>query len=382
MSSFHRGTARLAAVGLAIGLVAACGDSTAPELADPAALTAELAAANEPLETPVFQSFEGLDNLSTPIAAAAPAGALLLATRPSRLAATGDPTVRSVATAERLRALVPRLSILATQDTIIPDTLVGTWVWDEVNDTYVKSGTRPAPANTVRIILYVTDEFTEMPVEPVDEIGYLDIVDNQPVGAGYSVGVTVKDSAGTTTYVDYDVTVTPGTGSFTASAAGFVSNGLQGALERTLDFTSNFSASGTETSGSVSADATFDLNNPSISLELHDDATFSGTTATFTRDFRFHRPGEVITLAGTVTVDQPALDTFEITLDITVKVNGGTYARIQGTITIEGDIVTQDVTISGPGRNQGEVLAALTFAADGLFGAIDHLFDPIESLTP
>jgi hypothetical protein len=382
MPSFHRSTVRLAITGLMLGLAAACGDSNAPELSNPAALTAELAAASEPFETPVFQSFAVLDNQSSPVAAAAPAGALLLATRPSRLEATGDPTVRSVATAARLRALVPQFSILAIQDTIIPDTLVGTWVWDEVNDTYVKSGTRPAPANTVRIILYVTDEFTEMPVEPVDEVGFLDIVDKQPVGAAYSVGVTVKDSAGTTTYLDYDVTVTPGTGSFTASAAGFLSNGLQGALERTLDFTSSFSATGTDTSGSVSADATFDLNNPSISLELHDDATFSGTRATFTRDFRFHRPGEVITLAGTVTIDQPSLDLLEITLDITVKVNGGTYARIQGTITIEGEVVTQDVTISGPGRNQGEILTALTIAADGLFGAIDHLFDPVESLTP
>ncbi len=366
--------------GFALALAAACSDSTTPTLQDPASLAAELTAANEPLETAVFQSFGALGSVPGPFATAAPVRNLLLATRPGRLEATGDPTLRSMATAERLRALVPQLSTQATQDTVLPDSLLGTWTWDTAADVYVKSGS--APPNTVRIILYVTDHVTDMPVEPVDQVGSLDIVDNQPVGATHSLGIIVKDSAGTTTYADYDVTVTPGASSFTASATGFVSNGLQGAFERTLDFTVAFSASGTETSGTVSADATFDLNNPAISLEVHDDATFSGTTATFTRDFRFHRPGEVITLAGNVTLEQLGPDTLRVTLHITVRVNGGTYASVNGTITLSGGTVTQDITVTGPGRDHGDVLAALNLAAAELFDAVDHLFEPVEALTP
>lgn len=366
---------------LVLGLLVAvaCSDSNAPELSDPAALAAELAAANEALQTPVFQSFDALDNVSTPFGAPGQAG--ILAVRPRRLETSGEPTLRSMATARRLRALVPQLSVQAPQDSLIPDTLVGTWVWDVATDAYVKSVARPAPANTVRIILYVTDEVTEMPVEPVDEVGYLDVIDNQPTTPGYSIGITVKDSLGTTTYFDYDVSVTPGTNSFSATAIGFVSNALQGAAERTLAFALNVAASGTETSGAVSADALFDLNNPSISLELHDDVTFSGTTATFSRDFRFHRPGEVITLVGTVTIEELGPDSVRITIDITVRVNERNYASIDGTITISGATVTEQVTITGPGRDNEDLLAALTLAGADLFDLIDDLFDPVESLS-
>jgi hypothetical protein len=384
--SASRRTWRSVAAAAALA-AAACKDSSAPEspLSDPAGLSAHLTQMSQPLQTPVFQSFSALDASTGPLAAAGPAAALALAARSYALESAGTPSVPEAQRAAALGRLVPAFSVQAARDSFLPDTAKGTWEWDVLIDRYVKTGPPPLP-NTTRIILYVIDPVTDLPAEPVDEVGHVDITDNQPPpGGGLSVSLTVRDSAGTTTYVDYDATLTPGTNSFSANATGFVTNGLQGALNVVLTFTTAFSATqtivGSDTTTDFSADATVTLNQ-SVSAEVHDDAQIVAGAQTImvgvTRDFRFNRPGEVITVEGTVdlTVDRATEQLISATIDFTFRVNGATLARIVGT-------TPTNARATGPGGRdltiqETQSVNHLFAAADQFFIAIADLFDPLE----
>ncbi|MGH7645458.1 MAG: hypothetical protein ACREMR_07715 [Gemmatimonadales bacterium] len=368
---------RLPAFGLIVLMAAACDDATGPgELSDPSAISGEVAQLAAAVETPAFKGFE---LLGAKFPAVGAAGALLRATEPVSRLADGKPSARIVASARELQSLVPVFSRMSPQDTVLPDSAVGTWVWDTVNDRYVKDPGRPAPLNTARFIIYAIDPITDLPIEPLDEVGYADLTDNQPAGPSYSLGLTVKDSAGTTTYLDYDVTVTPSVSAFTATASGYVANGASGVAERRLDFSAAFTASGTEVSGSASADATITLNVLAIRVEVHDDVTFSSNAAIFSRDFLFHRPGETIRVQGSITITEVAPSQYSITVDVVVRVNGRVFATIQGT--------DDGITATGPNGRQltpdeAEALGALLEAGDRAWDVIEDLLDPVEEITP
>ena len=114
--------------------------------------------------------------------------------------------------------------------------------------------------------------------------------------------------------------------------------------------------------------------------EIHDDATLSANSVHFTRDFRFHRPGEVIRIVGEVTITETAPGTFAITINVTVHVNGGLYATVQGS-------TGTGITVTGPGGRQltAQELALLNRLLDlpnDLFDVAEDLFEPAENTTP
>ncbi len=367
-------TRRLAALGVVALLAAACDDASGPgELSDPAAITAEFTQIAAAVETPVFAGFGALGENFPAVGAA---GALVRSTRPAPAIAGTRPAERSVANARELQRLVPALSRMSPQDTVLPDTAVGTWEWDTVDGRYEKTGAAPAP-NTARFMLYVIDPDTDLPVVPLVVVGHADLADNQPAGPAYSIGLTVQDLAGAT-YLDYDVGVTPSVSAFTASATGYISNGLTGAAERRLTFSTTFTASGSEVSGSASADASIALNVLNLRVEVHDDVTFSGTAAIFSRDFLFHRTGETLRVQGTVTFVEVAPDSISVTVDVVIRANGRVFATIEGT--------DDAITATGPGGRQltqDEVNAVVTLieASDGAWDIIEDLLDPVEEIT-
>lgn len=381
MATQPRSLSWFAAVALVATFAAACSDSTGPgNLSDPAALSAELDAVDDAFETPVFESFDRLgDHIQT--AASVSLGQVFLVTQPTLPEGDTQPSVENARAARELQLLASRFENLAPQDSFLPDAVLGTYEWDTSTDQYVKTARLGAPANTVRFILYAIDPLTHLPVEPLDEVGYVDLTDNQPAtSATYSLGVVVRDSAGTTTYLDYDITVQASPSSFTASAAGQLTNALTGPAGRTLTFSVQFAATGSETSGSVSVDAMFTLSPGGISAELHDDATISGNSITFTRDFRFHRPGEVIRVQGTVTIAETSPGVFIITIDVTVHVNGRLYATAEGNS-------GSGFTVTGPGGREltpeeRAVLEQLLDAPNEIFDVSEDLFEPAENITP
>ncbi|HXF95836.1 MAG TPA: hypothetical protein VNI61_07000 [Gemmatimonadales bacterium] len=364
--------ARLVVAGLgAVLATAACSDSTAPTFSDPAAISADLQQVEGAFSAPVYQSFSGLSEYMAP-GGGPVASALMRAASPEALLDRDAP--RDAAAAEQLRALVPSLSG-PLAGPIIPDTLYGrVYVWDETAGHYVRDPNQTGPANGVRFILYAVNPDTHLPTSPLVAVGRADILD-QSAGATLTLRILVQNTDGSVTYVDYTASVTPGPSSFSAAVTGFIANGQQGAALRRLDFDIGFAASETATTADVSADAVFDLANSSVSLELHDDAHLSGEVWTFARDFRFHRPGEVVTVVGELTVTQTGPDSFTVSGQVTIRINGEVFV----TLTITNDGVTPSRQLT---EREQAVIVHLLDALEDVWDAIEDFFDPLDHFAP
>jgi hypothetical protein len=348
-------------------------DEPTANLSDPAGVAADLDKVDSVFDTEVFESFERTANLmqAGPFATA---GALVAATAPRASSVQQQPSVRAALAAKALARLAPQFNVAAPQDSFLPDAVLGTYEWNVATDQYEKTARAGAPANTVRIILYAIDPLTDQPIEPLDEVGYVDLTDNQFVGTGYSLGLTVRDSAGTTTYVDYDITLTGNASGFGANATGYVANGTG----RQLDFSVQFLATGNDSVGTVSVDATFDVNAPSIGVEVHDAVSFDSNSITINRDFRIARGAESIRVTGTLTITETSPNTFSLTVSITIRVNGGVWVTIQGT---DAGITVQQA--DGTQLTQAELaaLGRILDQADEFLDDIEDLFEPAEILT-
>jgi hypothetical protein len=142
----------------------------------------------------------------------------------------------------------------------IPTNLLGvTCIWDPVDQNYVVDPNDPglAPANGIRFRLYALDAVTMLPETPLQDIGFLDIID---LSADPNLDVSISSEIGGVTVLDYSVTGTFDAAGFSLGMMGFVSNGTD-----QLDF--SWSAATTETSSS------FSLSVTAASLEMSLDQT-------------------------------------------------------------------------------------------------------------
>jgi hypothetical protein len=196
----------------------------------------------------------------------------------------------------------------------IPSTLLGTtFVWDETSDVYVASDLTGAPASGVRFLLYAVDPVTFRPVEPVVEVGYVDVIDQSTSSL---LDVRMKVVEGSVVYLDYRVSVTAGTSSGIVTISGFASNGTTRA-NFTLKNTIIQNASGAV----VSLD--YNLTVPSRDLSLDWTANISDTEVAL--DLVINGPNGDVRIVGTFGASTG-------TGSFTVKVNGDTFA----TVTLEG----------------------------------------------
>jgi hypothetical protein len=175
----------------------------------------------------------------------------------------------------------------------------------------------------VRFILYGIDPLTTLPIEPLVEVGYVDLMD-ESAGNTVQLHIQVVGASGAPTYLDYTATVIAGTTTFTATVNGTLSNGLTAAAERTLDFTLTFQVN----ASSVVANSSYNLNNPSVGIDAYERLTATTSGIRVDVDFRFRRPGEVVRVFGAVAIAGSG-NTITITGNLTVTVNGGIFARLQ-----------------------------------------------------
>ena len=168
----------------------------------------------------------------------------------------------------------------------------------------------------MRFLLYAVDPVTLRPVEPVVEVGYVDIVDQSTATA---VDFRVKVVEGSVVYLDYRVSATAGTSSGIITISGFASNGTTQAnfsLRNTL----------TQNTSGVMLLLDYNLTVPSRGLSLDWTATFADISATevaVTLDLAISGPNGDVRIVGTYGASS---GTF------TVKVNGDTFA----TVALEG----------------------------------------------
>jgi sulfur carrier protein ThiS len=359
--------------GLALGLItAACGkDSPAPtDFEDPAAITANLAAADSAFDSDVFRSFNAATLF---VDAAAPAAPQLTSTvvgelRPKLARAGAQMVLPTLERSRRLQALLPQLSAASAAGLLIPDSLYNrVFQWDTATNQYTWTGTTTTGLTGIRFELYAVD-LAGTVLEPVTQIGTLDIID-QSVGSTARLRVLVRDLSAVT-YVDYLATVSGTETSATISVEGSISNGLADPDNKTLTFDQTFAVTQT----GVRINATFTLNNPALTVTLIESLGFDDPNIVVDVDFRIAQPGETIRMAGRITIT----DLEQVTGTFTVYRNGGPVASISGDLS---DPATQWVDAGGEPLTLADraALDALFDAMDAFVLVVTGFFAPITT---
>lgn len=318
----------VAAVALLVLAGGCSGDSTAPDAPfDPAGTSSDVAAIGESFEAPALESYAVA---STQIGSIL-GGSFATAVRAIPTAAVaGDKAGALRYAASLARSYAPGTERPSLSAASIPAEYLGTtFVWDAETDTYVESDLGGAPSNGVRFLLYAINPATQQPVEPVVEVGYVDLTSTQ-TQTSFTAHATVV--SGGVTYLDYTLVVS-------------ASSQTSGAI-------------------SISGYATNGTDRVNFDLEMR----LSGDE--FTLDFQLVVPtrgGFMMEIEATSTDFESENATF--TLDMTARGDHGTV-RIQGTG--DGTEASYNVTVNGDlFATIAETSTTLTIlGADG--GALDE----------
>lgn len=363
--------------GIVIALTAAAAacnkDSASPvDFENPAAVSSNMSAVDGAFNSDVYRSFNTatleLGAAATP--AIRPATTLLGTLRPKLERTGGQVFLPGLLQARKLQALTPQLSVSAAQGAIIPDSMYGrVFEWNDTTSQYVYRGNTVSNLNGVRFILYAVGLDGEVFV-PVTAIGTLDIID-QSTSSLLKLHILVKNTAATTTYVDYTIDLTGNESAAQATASGEISNGLTGDANRTLSFEQTLTVNG----NGARVVATFALNNPAITLMLNESISVDQTSVIINADFRVIQDNSTIRTVGRITINQTTQD---LNVNIRVYIDGHPVASISGDPTLPG---TQWVDAGGEPLSLAD-LAALDDLFDALENfdtAIGDLFTPIAT---
>lgn len=347
--------------GILLGLAAtACKESLTPvDFKDPVAISADLSSVDSAVKIDVFRSF-GTATLSLSVAKApaiGPVTSLVATLQPQRQRFGGQMLLPGLRQAERLQAQLPNLSAAAAQGRIIPDSLYGrVFQWDTTLHQYRWLGTTVTGLTGIRFILYAVD-LNDHVIEPVTAIGQLDIID-QSTTTRLQVQVLVRGPGGAPTYVDYTIALQQtGPTTANATASGYITNAQPAPVNKTLVFGQTL----TIHPGSASAQATYTLNNPAITLIVQESVGFNNPSLVIDANFQLVQAGqETIEVVGHITINTT---TNAVAVTVTVYQGGHPVASINGD---PKDPATQWKDAGGN---------PLT-AAD--LAALDHLFDAFE----
>ena len=327
-----------------IAAVAACSDSTGPEDFSPTDANTKAEAVLS-----VMNDNAALASLSV-LAPYMQFGAAQMALS----VAPFDPTQPQARTAaERLQALrvaAPSFGSSASLALFPADLLGKTFVFNPALERYEIDDTATgAPADGVRLILYAVDPVLRQILEPLDPVGYLDLIDVSTASSDALRLVAVIEGE---TFLDYTASVTQTTTSTTIAAEGFLSDGTD-----QVDFDLSLSAG----LNSVSLDYLLSAGGNSVHLE----ASFSGGgEGEFEATLTVQGDGDTVILTVTVT---PSTVSGEITYngDVAVTISGGpdevTFTRPDGTPLTQQEI---------------NALEALGAIIEELFDAFDNLLAP------
>lgn len=355
-------------------LLTACGDDpVAPKSpADPQATATELASIGTIFTAAPLQSLSWVSGSIAP-SAPAPLSALALAgstnplTRSSRLRSYAQ----RIDGARVFSRLLPAMSVSGSA-ALFPVEVVGkTFEWNFTTLQYEPTARTGAPSTGVRFILYAIDELNGYPAGPSPgvEVGYIDL--NDETGSGSpKVHVTVAGVGGTPVYVDYTVTLASQSAtSATIATGGYITNGA--ASPDSLRFSGAVAVSGSPSSISVTEDVFFDINSHDIHVRNWQRVTITETTLSLRISFRFEYGGEVVTLDGTLDVDDA---TGSVSGTFTSRVDGGLYA----TCTVTG--TSNSFTLACTGADEDGLSADDEAALDALSEAAGNVSTIFEGL--
>jgi len=205
----------LAAACAGAASLAACNDNLSPDTVSPEQLGAKLQTLSSAFDNnAAFQSLKVLStsfpqySVVAALRAGSPQGVL-----PAEMA-------RSVAVQQRaVRALAGMRAPTGTEALFPADVLGKTLVWSTDSSRYVVGQQAGAPANGVRILLYAVDPGTQEPVQPLQELGHLDLTDESTVQAN-RLGVLL--TLGTSTIASYYIQTVVNTYSVSLTSSGYL----------------------------------------------------------------------------------------------------------------------------------------------------------------
>lgn len=258
--------------------------------------------------------------------------------------------VRSAAGPSATEAIKGQLDAWATRSRfalseVIPDSLRGrTYVYNTSTGLYEHDPQRSdAPATGVRFALYAVDPITYQPAEPLNEVGYLDLIDQS---TQTTARVWVQAVVGGVTYVNYTITASGSINGAIVDIVGYVTNGTQRVnfdLRAEIDVVA----------GDFSFDVVLDAVDRGVWVHLSANEMYNADTGEFERLVLVY---EVRTARGTVRLGVTITDT-TVTGDIRF---GGRVV-----VTIEGDAVSVTFTKADGSELTPEEQAALEDLFDG-----------------
>jgi hypothetical protein len=311
--------------GLILGLAtAACKDSIGPKsLANPQETTAQIAAFESLFDVSALNSFSALSGDIAPVAPyrVAALRAVAAASNPLASQSALRPFAKGLESSRMLRQLIPTMTATNAAALFPPEVLGKTFEWNPTLDRYEQTARTGAPGTGVRFILYAVDVLTNLPVEPVVEVGYVDLVDESSSSVA-KVHVTVAGVGGAPVYVDYTVSLEGlSASSARLATAGYITNGA--GSPDTLLFSGSITASGSQTSATVTQDVRLDVNSRDIHVRLWEKVILTETTAELRIYYLFRHGSETVTLEGGFDLDSIGET---VSGEITAKVNGGLFA--------------------------------------------------------
>lgn len=261
VTQYARRSVASAALALA---VAGCTKDTGPSEFSAQGTSADVAAAENAFGSRQASSFAAVGIQISTVLNGSPVVAN------SAALALHKPSAASARLVRQLAPLVPSAirpaGIRASMAGIPAEAMGTTFVWDAETDAYVASDVGGAPATGVRFQLYAVDPVQLVPVEPVVQVGYVDIVDQSTAA---TTDLRVKVVEGSVVYLDYDVTGTATATGGLVTISGFATNGTAYA---------NFDLKNTLSANSIVFD--YDLAVPSRGVTLNWSATFANVSAT------------------------------------------------------------------------------------------------------
>lgn len=220
LQSMKRSVTLLAAAGVAL---TACGDSGPDAPFNPAGTTADIQAVNATFESPVFGSFSTFSQHFDAVLGAAPlvsASAGAFNFRPAT--SSGELRAAAIRNARRVAALTPSIANgFSASSAAIPAEVAGK-TFEYTGGSYAPTDRTGAPANGVRFIIYAVNPVTFQPVEPLQELGYVELTD---LSGSATQAARVVVVSGETTYLDYTVTATAAGSGGRVTVVGFVTDG-------------------------------------------------------------------------------------------------------------------------------------------------------------
>ncbi len=343
----------LGALAMAFTLaLSACTDTTGPVPGsfDADATTSSVEAVEASFNSAAFESFAVLGPEFAVGGAAASTSAALVAN--ARHLDSRDLTQQAEAIAYELAAAMAPAAVL------IPEEYWGVYVYVP-GEGYVLDAEAGTPVNGVRFMLYAVNPVTKDIAEPLNEIGYADLIDESTEQTAAVRLMVVSDEV---TYLDYSVSTTGPITSPIFNILGYVTDGVDRA-----DFDLSVSFEFTFAGSTVDILYDIDVNDANILVDLHFEGNSEGE-GSGTIDFTFSHGENTVTVVGTI---EAGIGDFE------VQANGQLFATITTTETT--------VTVLGPNEEplSAEHAAALRKLVDMIEDVMDtweELFHPVEFL--